>query len=238
MYEKHWLDRQKALIGEKGIEYLSSAHIIVFGLGGVGGYAAETLARAGIGELSLVDKDVFDVTNLNRQLLALKSTIGKSKCEVAKNRLLDINSELKINTYPMFFNEEALDKVDFSSVTYCIDAIDVMTSKVTLIKHCQRNNIPIISCMGTGFRIDPSKLFIGDIYETTVCPMAKSMRALCKRAKIDSLRVVYSREKPMKPLIKDIDAGEKRAVIGSMSFVPATAGILLANTVVRDILMI
>ena len=237
MCEKSFLDRTRVLVGEDGINKLKSSHIAVFGLGGVGGYAAEMLARSGIGKLSIIDNDIFDVTNINRQIFALNTTVGLNKCDVAYERLININSELKIESYSLFFNEENSNKIDFSDIDYCIDAIDSIASKIELIKLCRLKNIPIISSMGTGFRIDPTLLSVCDIYETKGCPMARIMRSLCKKNKIADLKVVYSEEKPLKIVEGNIDNDSKKCtIIGSMGFVPAAAGILLANTVIREIL--
>jgi len=237
MREKSFLDRTRVLVGEDGINKLKASHIAVFGLGGVGGYAAEMLARSGIGKLSIIDNDIFDVTNINRQIFALNTTIGLNKCDVAYERLININSELKIESYSLFFNEENSDKIDFSDIDYCIDAIDSIASKIELIKLCRLKNIPIISCMGTGFRIDPTLLSVCDIYETKGCPMARLMRSLCKKNKIEDLKVVYSEEKPLKIINDKVgEDSRKRAITASMAFVPASAGILLTNTVIREIL--
>ncbi len=239
MSEKSFLDRTMILIGENGINKLKGSHIAVFGLGGVGGYAAEMLVRSGIGKISIIDHDVFDCTNINRQIFALNTTMGFNKCNVVKERLNNINSELEIKSYSLFFNEDNKDKIDFSNVDYCIDAIDSLGSKIALIKMCQSKNIPIISSMGTGFRIDPTMLKVCDIYETKICPMARIMRSLCKKNEIDGLKVVYSGEKPLKAVDNGTDNGDApRKIIGSMGFVPAAAGILLANTVIREILEI
>ena len=237
MVEKSFLDRTRVLIGDEGINRLKDSHIAVFGLGGVGGYAAEMLVRSGIGKLTVIDGDVFDITNINRQIFALNTTVGLNKCDVAYERLININSELKIESYSLFFNEENSGKIDFSDIDYCIDAIDTFASKIELIKICKSENIPIISSMGTGFRIDPTQLSVCDIYETRTCPMARIMRTLCKKNEIFDLKVVYSTEKPIKLAYSAVDEySKKHTVIGSMGFVPAAAGILLANTVIREIL--
>ena len=237
MCEKSFLDRTRVLIGDEGINRLKGSHIAVFGLGGVGGYAAEMLVRSGIGKLTVIDGDVFDITNINRQIFALNTTVGLDKCDVVKERLMNLNSELRLKSYSLFFNEENSGKIDFSDIDYCIDAIDTFASKIELIKICKSENIPIISCMGTGFRIDPTLLSVCDIYETKGCPMARLMRSLCKKNKIADLKVVYSKEKPLKIVEGNIDNDSKKCtIIGSMGFVPAAAAILLANTVIREIL--
>ena len=237
MCEKSFLDRTRVLIGDEGINRLKDSHIAVFGLGGVGGYAVEMLVRSGIGKLTVIDGDVFDITNINRQIFALNTTVGLNKCDVVKERLMNLNSELRLKSYSLFFNEENSGKINFSDIDYCIDAIDTFASKIELIKICKSENIPIISSMGTGFRIDPMQLSVCDIYETRTCPMARIMRSLCKKNKIEDLKVVYSEEKPLKIVEGNIDNDSKKCtIIGSMGFVPAAAGILLANTVIREIL--
>lgn len=239
--EKHWLQREEILIGRENIEKLKQAKVVVMGLGGVGGYAAEALCRAGIGNMILADKDVFDITNLNRQIFSLRENIGEKKVEAAKKRLLSINSELNIEVCDFFMDKDSLSLINWEGVIYCIDAIDTMTSKIALIKECRSRNIPIISCMGTGFRMDPTKLRIADIYETSVCPMAKIMRNLMRKEGISSCPVLYSFENPIKPMKTGMENGnvmksEKRAVIGSFSFVPAAAGFAMAAFVVKSLI--
>lgn len=250
--DKHWLQRESILIGEEKVERLKKSTVAVMGLGGVGGYAAEGLCRAGIGKLVLIDKDVFDITNLNRQIFSLRENIGEKKVEAAKKRLLSVNPDLHIETSDCFIDKDSVSHIDWESLDYCVDAIDTMTSKIEIVKECQKRKIPVISCMGTGFRLDPTKLRVADIYETSVCPMAKAMRNLMKKEGIDNCKVVYSTEKPIKPMTvhKEIsdtvqEVGQEKSeknrirkteVIGSLSFVPAAAGMTMASVVVRDLI--
>lgn len=234
-----WQKRSIALIGDDKMNRLKSAKVAVFGIGGVGGYVAETLCRAGIGHLLFVDRDSFEDSNLNRQLFSLNSNLGYKKVDVAKKRLLDINPNLDIEVFDEFYNTDTVSEIKLNSCDYCVDAIDTMKPKILLIKECKRLNVPIISCMGTGFRIDVTKLKVADIYDTDICPMARSMRKMMRGEGIKACKVVYSTEKPMKPAGSDyynLTDSNKRALVGSMCFVPAAAGILLANTVVREIL--
>ena len=220
------------------MDKLSKAKIAVFGLGGVGSYVVEALARCGVASLTLVDNDSFSLTNINRQLYALRSTIGKSKVMVAKERIRDIDENILVNTYETFYNEDTADMFDFRAFDYVVDAIDTVTSKLLLIERAKACHVPVISCMGTGNKLDPSKFEITDISKTSVCPLAKVMRAELRKRGIRKVKVLYSREKPMKPLA---DNGERkgttdRPVPGSISFVPSVAGLMIAGEVIRDLL--
>ena len=230
--------RMEIILGSEGVDKLSKAKIAVFGLGGVGSYVVEALARCGVASLTLVDNDSFSLTNINRQLYALRSTIGKSKVMVAKERIRDIDENILVNTYETFYNEDTADMFDFRAFDYVVDAIDTVTSKLLLIERAKACHVPVISCMGTGNKLDPSKFEITDISKTSVCPLAKVMRAELRKRGIRKVKFLYSREKPMKPLA---DNGERkgttdRPVPGSISFVPSVAGLMIAGEVIRDLL--
>jgi len=223
--------RTELIIGKDGIEKLNKSKVAIFGLGGVGSFVTEGLVRAGIGNFILVDKDVYDITNLNRQLYATKKTIGKPKVEVAKERILDINPKASIETLQEFFMPDTKDFFD-DSINYIIDCIDTVTAKIELVVRAKNKNIPIISCMGTGNKLDPTKFEIDDIYNTSICPLAKVMRKELKARNIDSLKVLYSKEEPIKQN-KQIDG---KLVPGSISFVPSVAGLIISGEVVKDII--
>lgn len=230
--------RMEIILGSEGVDKLSKAKIAVFGLGGVGSYVVEALARCGVASLTLVDNDSFSLTNINRQLYALRSTIGKSKVMVAKERIRDIDEDILVNTYETFYNEDTADMFDFHAFDYVVDAIDTVTSKLLLIERAKACHVPVISCMGTGNKLDPSRFEITDISKTSVCPLAKVMRAELRKRGIRKVKVLYSREKPIKPLA---DNGERkgttdRHVPGSISFVPSVAGLMIAGEVIRDLL--
>lgn len=229
--------RMEILLGEAGIDKLSKAKIAVFGLGGVGSYVVEALARCGVGSLTLVDNDVVSVTNINRQLYALRSTVGMSKVQVAKGRIKDIDENILVHTYETFYNSDTAEMFDFHNYDYVIDAIDTVTSKLLLIEKAKACNTPVLSCMGTGNKLDASKFEITDISKTSVCPLAKVMRVELRKRGIKKVKVLYSKEKPLKAS----DNGERkgttdRPVPGSVSFVPSVAGLLIAGEVIRDLL--
>ena len=226
-----WLQRTLALIGEGAFERLNQSHVIVFGLGGVGSYAVETLARCGVGKMTIVDADAISVSNINRQLFALHSTVGKLKTQVAAERIADINPLCKVTQLPIFYDSQQADAVFAEKYDFCIDAIDTVSAKIDLVLQCKERDIPIISCMGTGNKIDPSMLKIADIYNTAVCPLARVMRHELKKRGIKKLKVLYSEEKPIKEIIEQ----EKRTP-ASISFVPGTAGLMIAGEVIRDII--
>lgn len=230
--------RTEKLIGKEAVERLSQCHVALFGLGGVGSYAAEALVRGGIGVLTVVDHDTVAQSNINRQLYALNSTLGKYKTEVAADRLQDINPELDLHTHCCFFSKETKPEFNFSSFHYVIDAIDTVTSKLLLAETCMEYQTPLISCMGTGNKLNPERLRIGDIAETTVCPLARVMRRELKKRGIFHLPVVFSDEAPMANDTSDTDEAQtqgRRSVPGSISFVPPVAGMLLASAVIRSL---
>ncbi len=228
--------RTALLLGEDALQKLKNCRIAIFGLGGVGGYCLEALARSGVGAFDLIDNDVVDITNINRQILALRSTVGKSKTEVAAERVHDINPDAEVNIFNVFFGAESADKFDFSRYDYVVDAIDTVSSKVLLALRAQEAGVRIISCMGTGNKLDPAAFEVTDIYKTSVCPLARAMRSLLKRAGVKSLKVVYSKELPAEV---DNSAAEKRPsgrpAPASCAFVPSVAGLIMAGEVIKDI---
>ena len=221
--------RTELLIGKEGIEKLQKAKVAIFGIGGVGSFVVEALARAGIGKFILVDKDTVDITNLNRQILATRKTIGKPKVEVAKQRILEINSEARVEIYQEFFMPNTKGILE-DTIDYLVDAVDTVTAKIELVMRANQQNIPIISCMGTGNKLDATQFEVADIYETSVCPLAKVMRKELKTRGIKNLKVVYSKEEPIKS--EKID----RQSPGSISFVPSVAGLIIAGEVIKDII--
>ena len=227
--------RTEILIGRTGMECLQQAHVAVFGIGGVGGYVTEALARSGIGTLDLIDHDKVNLSNINRQIIALHSTVGKYKVDAAKERILDINPKAAVNTYKMFYMPDTKTQFELSKYDYVVDAIDTVTGKIALILQAQAAGTPIISSMGAGNKMDPSAFLTADIYETSGCPLAKVMRRELKKRGIEKLKVVYSKEKPLKPLGID-DADSEKKVIGSNAFVPSVAGLIIAGEVVKDLI--
>lgn len=233
--------RTEMLIGTKGLEKLNNATVAIFGLGGVGSYAAEGLVRAGVGGFVLVDVDYICITNLNRQIHATLKTIGRPKVEVMRERILDINPKARIEIYQVFYDENLADQLIRNNYSYIVDAIDTVNSKVDLIVQAKRMGIPIISSMGMGNKICPDMLEIEDIFSTSVCPLAKIIRKELRKKGIDSLKVVYSKEKPIKPIeykSADFDKSfiKKDSPPGSISFVPSVAGLMIAGEVVKDLL--
>lgn len=229
--------RMELLIGREGVTKLGTAKIAVFGLGGVGSYVVEALARCGVGSLTLVDHDKISVTNINRQLLALNSTIGRSKVQVAKERIHDIDDDIIVHTYEVFYNEDTEGMFDFHAYDYIVDAIDTVISKLMLISRAKECRVPIISCMGTGNKLDPSRFEITDIARTSVCPLAKVIRSELRKRGIRKVKVLYSKEKPIAVSRSEETKGtSNRPVPGSIAFVPAAAGLMIAGEVVKDLL--
>lgn len=231
------------LISKEGVKKLNKAKIIVFGVGGVGSFVVEGLARAGVGKYILVDYDTVSISNINRQLIALHSTIGKYKVDVAKDRVLDINPKAKVDVYKEFFMPESDLDIINKDVDYVVDCVDTVTAKIEIILQCKKNGIPVISSMGTGNKLDPSKFAIGDIYKTNTCPLAKVMRKELKKRNVESLKVLFSKEEPIKPSIinteskiEEKNGNSKKNVPGSISFVPSVAGLMIAGEVIKDIL--
>lgn len=225
--------RAELLLGEEALHKLRSARVALFGIGGVGSFAAEALARGGVGHITLVDGDTVSITNINRQLIALHSTVGKEKTAVMAERIADISPETEVETYPVVYGAENRDLLDFSTYDYVIDAIDTVTSKLILIEEAKKAGVPVISCMGTGNKFHPELFEVTDISKTSVCPLAKIMRKELKVRGIKNVKVVYSKEEPQKPA-ESPETG-KRQIPGSLSFVPPVAGLLLAGEVIRHI---
>lgn len=253
--------RTESLLGAEGMERLSSARVAVFGIGGVGGFAVEALARSGIGTLDLIDSDTVCESNLNRQIIALHSTLGKSKVEVMRERVLDINPQATVNIHNCFFLPENAGKFPFSEYTYIVDAVDTVTAKLELILRAMEAGVPIISCMGAGNKLDPTRFRVADIYQTKVCPLAKVMRRELKKLGVKQLKVVYSEELPFvlqdgnvemqmqegtketaeaqenmgQGLNSSRETAKRGSTPGSIAFVPSVAGLILAGEVVKDI---
>ena len=233
--EKNFMTRTMLLIGSEGVDALQKSKVIIFGVGGVGSFAAEALARVGVGNMVLVDYDTVDITNINRQIQALHSTVDLNKVQVMEKRIKDINPNINIKVYNELYSKENSDRLLNDNYDYVVDAIDMVTSKLDLIVNCKERNFNVISCMGMGNKLDPTKIEISDISKTHMCPLAKVMRKELKVRGINKLKVVFSSEKPLKPKIC-ISNESKREVPGSISFVPSTAGLILASAVVNDIL--
>ena len=229
--------RTEALLGSDAMKKLSAARVAVFGVGGVGGYAAEALARCGVGSLELIDSDCVSRSNINRQIIALNSTVGRKKVDVAAERLADINPDIKVTASDIFFLPETSSEFDFTAYDYVVDCIDTVSGKLEIIKRAKASGVPVISSMGAGNKLDPTAFEVADIYETSVCPLAKTMRKLCRENDITSLKVVYSKEPPVTPAVpmpKDPESG--KIPPASAMFAPAAAGLAIAYAVVRDLI--
>ena len=229
--------RTEMLLGTRALERLQGARVAVFGLGGVGGYAVEALARSGVGSLDLIDNDTVSVSNLNRQILATHSTVGMRKVDAARQRVLDINPECQVRTYPVFYTPETADSFDFTQYDYIVDALDTVTGKLALVEHARAAGTPIICCMGTGNKLDASAFQVADISKTSMCPLARVMRRELAKRGIRHLKVVYSQEEALTPTGWEEEAAAlgKRQIPGSVAFVPGAAGLLLAGEVIRDL---
>ena len=232
--------RTALLLGDEGMEKLKNARVAVFGLGGVGGYVVEALARSGVGAFELVDHDTISKTNLNRQLLATVDTVGQAKAEAAKKRVLAINPEAKVTARQEFFCPDTAATFDFSQYSYVVDAIDTVTGKLALVTAAQAAGVPILSCMGTGNKLDPTKFQIADIKKTSVCPLARIMRKECAKRGISHLKVLFSTEDPLPSapvdhLTEELPEG-RRALPGSVAFVPSVAGLIIAGEVIKDLI--
>lgn len=242
--------RTELMFGSEGMEVLSKARVAVFGIGGVGGFTVEALARSGVGTFDLFDDDKVCLTNINRQIIATRKTVGKYKVEVMKERILDINPNAIVNTHQTFYTPEVADQFDFSEYSYVVDAIDTVTGKIELVLRAQASNVPIISCMGAGNKLDPTRFEVTDIYKTSICPLAKVMRKELRARGVKSLKVVYSKEVARKP-IEDMSIScrahcicppgaerkctERRQIPGSNAFVPSVAGLIIASEVIKDL---
>lgn len=242
--------RTELLLGKEAMQKLEQARVAVFGVGGVGGFAVEALVRSGVGSIDLIDDDKICLTNLNRQIIATRKTVGKYKADVMKERILEINPNAVVNVHKCFFLPENKDEFDFTQYSYVIDAVDTVTAKIQLVLEAQNVGIPIISSMGAGNKLDPTGFRVADIYETSVCPLAKVMRRELKKRNIDHLKVVYSKEKPIRP-IEDMSIScrthcicppgakhkctERRDIPGSTAFVPSVVGLIIAGEVIKDL---
>lgn len=225
---KNIFKRTEALIGEESLEKLKKSHVAVFGLGGVGGHVVEALARSGIGTLTLIDNDSIKESNINRQIIALNSTVGELKTEAFKKRIHDINPSANVNVINLFYLPETKEQINFSAFDYVVDAIDTVSGKISIVEECDKINIPLISSMGTGNKLDPTAFEISDIYKTSVCPLARVMRYELKKRGIKKLKVLYSKEQPIKT-----DCGR---LPSSISFVPSVAGLIIAGEVIKDLI--
>ena len=242
--------RTQLLLGEEAMNKLKNSRVAVFGVGGVGGYVCEALARSGVGTFDLIDDDKVCLTNLNRQIIATRKTVGKYKVEVMKERILDINPDAQVNIHQCFFLPENADEFSFDAYDYVVDAVDTVTAKIELVMKCQEKGVPIMSSMGAGNKLDPTAFRVADIYKTKVCPLAKVMRRELKKRGVKKLKVVYSEEQPIQP-IEDMSIScrancicppgakhkctERRAIPGSVAFVPSVVGLIIAGEVVKDI---
>lgn len=227
--------RTKILLGEEALQRLRSSYVAVFGIGGVGGYVCEALARSGVGRFDLIDSDKVDITNLNRQIIALRSTIGKYKVDVMKERMLDIDPDIDVVARRCFFLPENSDDFPFSEYDYVVDAVDTVTAKIELIMKAKSTGVPVISSMGAGNKLDPGAFKVADIYDTNICPLARVMRRELKKRGVESLKVVYSGETPVMPGFEQEHAEKRRSVPGSTAWVPAAAGLMIASEVAKDL---
>jgi len=228
--------RSAFIIGEEGIEKLQQSHVAVFGVGGVGGYVVEALVRSGIGEITIVDNDTVCLSNINRQIIATHDTVGQYKVDVMEKRIKSINPNAIIHSHRCFFLPETADQFDFASYDYVVDAIDTVAGKLALVDKAQAVGTPIMCSMGAGNKLDPTKFEVADIYKTSICPLAKVMRSECKKRGIKKLKVVYSKELPITPVMQPEEPTQRRSTPGSIAFVPSAAGLIIASTVVRDLL--
>lgn len=224
--------RTEILLGEEAMEKLAQSRVAVFGVGGVGGYVCEALVRSGVGAFDLIDKDRVSLSNLNRQIIATRKSVGRYKTEVMRERMLDINPQADVRIYQCFFLPESAEQFPFKEYDYVVDAVDTVTAKIELILRAQANRVPVISSMGAGNKLDASAFKVADIYETKVCPLARVMRRELKKRNVEHLKVVYSEEEPLRPL----QLSMQKSIPGSVSFVPSTAGLIIAGEVIKDII--
>lgn len=229
--------RSEMMFGSEGMKRLASSRVAVFGVGGVGGYVVEALVRGGIGAIDLIDNDTVSITNINRQIIATHKTVGELKVKVAKERCLEINPNVSVKEHNVFFTPQTACEFDFSSYDYVVDAIDTLTGKLSLVEEAQKTKTPIISSMGAGNKLDPTAFSVADIYQTSVCPLAKVMRRECKKRGIKKLKCVYSTELPVKPLdSEEAPNASRRTLPSSNSFVPSTVGLIIAGEVIKDLI--
>ena len=230
--KEEW-SRTARIYGDKAVEKLVSSKVAVFGVGGVGGFACEALARAGVGQIDVFDKDTVSLSNINRQIIALHSTVGRPKVEVMKERISDINPDCKVNAYEVFYLPENAHKYDLSEYDYIVDAVDTVSAKLEIITRANNFNVPVISAMGAGNKTDPTRFEVADIYKTEICPLARVMRRELKIRGVKKLKVVYSKEEPRKGNEKDAEYGKMSP--GSLSFVPSVMGLIMAGEVIKDL---
>lgn len=235
--------RTELQFGHDAMQQLANSRVAVFGIGGVGGYVAEALARTGIGALDIVDNDKVCLTNINRQIIATHKTVGRYKVDVAAERIAEINPQCKVTTYKTFYLPQTQDEFDFNQYDYVVDAIDTVTGKIALAENAVKCNVPIISAMGAGNKLDPTAFEVADIYQTSVCPLAKVMRRELKKRGIEKLKVVYSKEEPIKPTaemqascVDEKELSSRRDIPGSNAFVPSVAGLIIAGEVIKDLI--
>lgn len=242
--------RTQLLYGKEAMKNMASCRVAIFGIGGVGGYVVEALARSGIGAMDLIDDDKVCLTNINRQILATRKTVGKYKVDVAEERIKEINPDCEVRTYKTFYLPETQDQFDFSDYDYVVDAIDTVTGKLAIVENAKNAGVPVISSMGAGNKVDPTAFEVADIYQTSICPLAKVMRRECRKRGIESLKVVYSKEVPVRPL-EDMSIScrqhcicppgtvrkctERRDIPGSTAFVPSVVGLIIAGEVINDL---
>ena len=235
---EEFYSRTAMLLGQEAIKKLAEARVAVFGIGGVGGYVVEALVRAGVGAMDLIDNDEVCESNLNRQIIATRSTLGRTKVEAMEERIHDINPKCVVNKYQCFYLPQTATQFDFTKYSYVVDAIDTVTGKIQLVMQAKEAGVPVISSMGTGNKLNPTELEVADIYKTSVCPLAKVMRRELKKRGVEKLKVVYSKEEPRTPIAEDKEGNKsevRRATPGSVSFVPSVAGLIIASEVVKDL---
>lgn len=228
--------RTELLIGNEAIEMLKNSKVAVFGVGGVGGYTVEALARSGVGSITVVDNDTVSVTNINRQIIALTDTVGQNKVDVIEDRIKKINPACRVEKYNLFYTKDNAQSFDFSQYDYIVDAIDTVSSKIQLIEQAQASGTAIISSMGAGNKMNAAAFEVSDIYKTSVCPLAKVMRRELKKRGVKKLKVVYSKEEPLTPLSSDENIQGRRQIPGSIAFVPSVAGLIIAGEVIKDLI--
>ena len=232
----HAFSRTERVVGSEALDILKTSRVAVFGIGGVGGYTVEALARSGVGSFLLVDNDTVSLTNLNRQIIATTDTLGKDKVDVMKERIVSINPDAQVEIRKCFYLPETADSFDLSGYDYIVDAVDTVTAKIDLIVRANQLGVPVISAMGAGNKLDPTRFEVTDIYKTSVCPLAKVMRRELKKRHIKKCKVVYSKEQPVKPVTDIDEQSSKKSIPGSIAFVPSVAGLIIAGEVVKDLI--
>lgn len=227
--------RTSLLLDEEKMKRISDSHVMIFGVGGVGGYVVEALVRSGVSKISIIDNDTVNITNLNRQIIALESTVGRVKVDVIKERILAINPKCVVLTYNEFITDKNIDEIDFDGVTYIVDAVDTITAKIAIIKKAKDLNIPVISSMGAGNRLDPTQIKIGDINQTKNCPLAKTMRYELKKREIKNVKCIYSLELPVELTKRVVNPENNKIVIGSIAYMPSIFGLMIASEIIKEI---